>query len=194
MFTGIIRATSTIVGIEEKEGNRVYQLLAPPEWSLSLGQSICIDGVCSTVISCADGVFEVLHMPQTLSCTTSSSYVVGSLVNLEQSLTLQDFVDGHLVSGHVDAVTTLVALLREEDGSVKMTFQIPKELDSFIVAKGSICLNGVSLTVAMRDHDTFTVALIPYTLSHTNLGVLQEGAEVNIEVDLVARYILSNRT
>lgn len=188
MFTGIIRAVSPILSLSMKNENRVARISTPEKWKLELGQSIAIDGVCSTVTKLDDTSFEVYWMPETLLKTTTGSLVEGQSVNLERSLTLQDFVDGHLVQGHVDTRGTVSDISKTTDGGTRITVEVPPTLKKFIAEKGSISVNGVSLTVAAESKNTFTVALIPYTLEHTTLGILKNGSPVNIEVDMMARY------
>ena len=188
MFTGIIRAVSPVISVVPRNGNLVAQIETPANWELSLGQSIAVDGVCSTVTNIGPGFFEVVWIPETIAKTTVGSYTAGSKVNLERSLTLQDFVDGHIVQGHVDS-RAKVAQIATEDGATRVTVEVPTDLTQFIAQKGSICINGVSLTVAAKDGPLATVALIPYTLEHTNLGLLKEGDMINLEVDMIARYL-----
>lgn len=188
MFTGIIRAVSPVISVTSKDGNLIATISTPSAWKLELGQSVAIDGVCSTVTQLGSDHFQVVWMAETIAKTTVGSLTAGSPVNLERSLTLQDFVDGHIVQGHVDS-RAKVSSVQEEAGSTRITIDVPSELTKFVAHKGSICINGVSLTVAAKEGSHATVACIPYTLEHTNLGKLREGAEVNLEVDMIARYI-----
>ncbi len=189
MFTGIIRSVSPVVSIRTEGVNTVARIRIPENWQLDLGQSVAIDGVCSTITKKDSDTFEVDWMPETLAKTTAGSLKEGSMVNLERSLTLQDFVDGHLVQGHVDGRGTVTKIEKDTQEGTVLSVSITGELIPFIAKKGSVAINGVSLTVTAIQGSTLSVALIPYTLEHTNLGLLKEGDEVNIEVDMMARYI-----
>ena len=161
----------------------------PRSWKLSIGQSISVDGVCSTVVARGKGFFDVEYMPETLSKTTAGAFAPMRMVNLERSLTVRDFIDGHIVQGHVDAAIRVVGI-EEQKGSRRVSVAIPAHLRKFVVPQGSVALNGVSLTIARVSGARATVALIPHTLTHTNLGFLKSGDMINIEVDLIARYII----
>jgi riboflavin synthase len=193
MFTGIIQATSKVT-VAKKAGTVVQVRITKPQkptaWKLALGQSISIDGICSTVTAQRKNEFEVEYMPETLLKTTAGSFEKDTLVNLERSLTLSDFIDGHVVQGHVDA-RAKVAAVEIEGNTRRITIELPKDLVRYVAALGSIAINGVSLTVARLSGTKATVALIPHTLTHTNLGQLKAGDRVNIEVDVMARYIVA---
>jgi riboflavin synthase len=187
MFSGIIQATEKVKSATTSRGIRRVRIGKPGRWKLSLGQSIAVDGVCSTVVKSGATFFDVEYMSETLAKTTASTFVKGRPVNLERSLKLGDLVDGHFVQGHVDGCATVASI--ESDGdSRRITCTLPHEFMRFIPPRGSITLNGVSLTVARSGEREFTVALIPHTLSHTNLRLLRVGDVVNVETDLVARY------
>lgn len=188
MFTGIIQAVVPVLSGVKRGECLAVRLKKPAGWKLVLGQSITVDGICSTVTKRGTSFFEVEYMPETLRKTTAPSFEKGSQVNLERSLTLRDYIDGHLVSGHVDARATVHAI-KVVGETKEITFIVPKAFAKFIVDKGSITLNGISLTVVWAKKDTVAVALIPYTLTHTNLGLLKRGDQVNMEVDTVARYV-----
>jgi riboflavin synthase len=192
MFTGIIQAKAKVKQAKPSEGNIRAEIEKPKEWKFAKGQSIAVDGICSTVVMSNAKVFAVEYMPETLSKTTAGEFDTGSIVNLERSLTLKTFIDGHLVQGHVDGVGT-VSNIDTKGGGYLVTVSIPKPLLKYIAALGSIALNGVSLTVARLKGKEATVALIPHTLSYTNLGALTKGSRVNIEVDLIARYLEASR-
>ncbi len=188
MFTGIIQALVPIVSMTPHGACLLVRVKKPADWQLVLGQSITVDGVCSTVTKLGATYFEVEYMPETLKKSTAGSFEKNSLVNLERSLTLSDYVDGHLVAGHVDA-RGKVSAIKVAGETKEITISIPRELTKYVVTKGSIALNGISLTVMSIKGTAMTVALIPYTLAHTNLGLLKKGDLVNIEVDTVARYV-----
>lgn len=190
MFTGIIQSVASVVSASLKEECLCVRIKKPAGWKLSLGQSISIDGVCSTVTLLRSSFFEVAYMPETLVKTTVGLFQKNTEVNLERSLTPRDFIDGHLVSGHVDARGVIQKI--ERKGSTKeITITVSKELKKYIATKGSVTMNGVSLTVARAEKNMFRVALIPYTLAHTNLGSLTKGDSVNVEIDMMARYVVN---
>ena len=190
MFTGIISNTAAIKDVQERGSGRSVRIDKPQRWKLRVGQSISIDGICSTVTNISKSYFEVEYMPETLRKTTVSTFAIGRRVNLERSLTLKDAVDGHLVQGHIDAVGKIAKIEKEGDSAL-YTVTIAEFLEKYVALHGSISLNGVSLTVARKRRGTFTVALIPLTLQHTNLGLSRVGSLVNIEVDLLARYAVA---
>lgn len=188
MFTGIIQSVMPVLAASKKEACLVVRLKKPSGWKVVLGQSITVDGICSTVTKVGASFFEVEYMPETLDKTTAGDFAAGRWVNLERSLTLRDYIDGHLVSGHVDARGKTMQV-KGEDNTKRISFEVPQVLAKYIAKKGSITVNGISLTVADVKKNVFTVALIPYTLEHTNLGLIQKGDAVNIEIDTVARYV-----
>lgn len=188
MFTGIIRATAVVKKVGERRLGRLVAVAAPRGWKFEKGASIAVDGICSTVVRQGNGFFEVAYMPETLRATTAESFAKRTIVNLEQPLKIGGTLDGHFVQGHVDGVAT-VARIALRGGSREITFHIPRELGKFIAYKGSITINGVALTVARAKGSECTVALIPYTLAHTNLGALKVGDHANVEIDLIARYL-----
>jgi riboflavin synthase len=156
---------------------------------LGRGQSVAVDGVCLTVAGSGPGWFEAVLSPETLSRTTLGRRAVGDRVNLERSLRLGDRLGGHLVQGHVDGVGVVEAVAREGSGS-RVTVRFPPGLEDLIVHKGSIAVDGVSLTVARRFGDRFEVALIPETLLVTGLGACRPGTPVNLEVDMLGRFVV----
>jgi riboflavin synthase len=188
MFTGIIRATAPVVSVRMRGGNHVVAITAPRGWKLREGSSVAIDGICSTVVRNARGTFEVVYMPETLRMTTAASFEKGTVVNLEEPLRVGDALDGHFVQGHVDGAAAVARIARTGD-SREITFRVPPGLRKCVAQKGSITVNGVALTVARMEGGDCTVALIPYTLVSTNLGALRENDRVNLEADLIARYL-----
>jgi riboflavin synthase alpha subunit len=153
------------------------------------GASIAVDGVCLTVVESGAGWFETVVSPETMSRTTLGRLAQGDTVNLERALRVGDRLDGHLVQGHVDA-TGRIEETRPEGSGVRMRVALPGELEPFVVLKGSIAVDGVSLTIATRIQGAFEVALIPATLKATGLGRKTAGALVNLEVDLIGRYVV----
>ena len=187
MFTGIIEVRGTVHAVRERSGTLRIEITKPRKWKLRHGESIAIDGICSTVIAGTDSSFAIEYIQETLSKTTAGAFKKGSVVNLERSLTLKTRLDGHVVQGHVDDRASIVDISKV-DGAFTLAIKLPKELVPYAPPRGAITVNGVSLTVARASGATITVAIIPYTLAHTNLEMLAKGDRVNIEVDLMARY------
>ena len=192
MFTGIVTALGTIRSIDPIGGGKDMRLVIHAPWedtaSIALGASIACSGCCLTAVELGADWFAVDVSADTLSCTTMGTWTVGSQVNLERSLKVGDELGGHIVSGHVDGVGRTISAV-PENGSVRWTFQVPVELSRFIAEKGSVAINGVSLTVNAVRGDTFGVNIIPHTASVTSFGTLQPGDAVNIEIDMLARYV-----
>ncbi len=188
MFTGLIQDLGTVVAIEQiGAAARVHVRteLAP---ELAPGDSIAVNGVCLTAIDPDDIGFTADAIPQTLANTTTGELAEGDLVNLELALRASDRLGGHLVQGHVDSVATVVAA-RGEDLGRRLTLQLPEPLMAFVVDRGSITLDGVSLTVAAVAGNRVDVALIPETLERTTFGFAHEGSRINVEVDAMAKQI-----
>lgn len=189
MFTGIITEQGEIKAILQQAENRRFQIKASPFFCAKvLGASIAVDGVCLTLVAADQETFTVEAVPETLSRTLCGLYGVGAKVNLEGSLTLGAEISGHLVAGHVDTVTS-VQVLHSDHGEIKIVFPLPAALKTLIAFKGSVAINGVSLTVSELQNDSFAVTVIPHTAQNTNLGGLKNGAAVNLEVDYLARYV-----
>jgi riboflavin synthase alpha subunit len=190
MFTGIIKATAKVKEAKAEKGLYRVTMEKPPGWKLSLGESIAVDGICSTVVAKDAKSFAVQYIPETLLKTTAGSFTKGTKRNLERSLTMQTLIDGHLLQGHVDA-RTQVSRVEKKGGAYLVSILLPSALLPLIAPLGSIAINGVSLTVARRKGKEATIALIPHTLEHTNLGELRKGSSVNVETDLIARYLVN---
>jgi riboflavin synthase len=190
MFTGIVKAIGRIARIEPLGGDtRLHIDAVTLDLSdVGIGDSICVSGVCLTAIALDGTQFAADVSNETLACTTLGMLQSGKGVNLEKSLRLADRLGGHLVSGHVDAVGRVVAI--EADArSQRWTFDLPVPLARYVAAKGSVCIDGVSLTVNEVDGNRFGVNLIPHTVEVTTFRDKQAGDTVNIEVDLIARYV-----
>jgi len=190
MFTGIILDIGHIYSIQqrEKDASMVFSThLDTSVWAL--GDSIAVDGCCLTItdFQAPDRFGAVLSL-ETLECTHFGDAETGQLVNLEPALKAGDALGGHMVSGHVDGIGQILSVETVGEHS-QMCISIPRKLCRYAVVKGSITVNGVSLTVNEVDAESFTVNLIPHTLSHTNLGALQQGHQVNIETDIIGRYV-----
>ncbi len=189
MFTGIIREVGIVRHLRRSPSGASLEIRAPRSAPrLVTGGSVAVDGACLTVASLAADSFTGDVVPETLSRTTLGERRGGERVNLELPLTLAQPLDGHLVQGHVDGVGT-VRSVDTRGGQWTTTIELPDELRPFVAEKGSIAINGVSLTVAAIAGSAFSVALIPTTLNETNLKDLKVGSRVNLEVDLMARYI-----
>jgi len=190
MFTGIILAKGRIISLSQREGDLELGIDAAglDVARIAIGDSVCVQGVCLTVTRKQDAAFFADVSRESLSKTTLGKLKVGSHVNLEPSLRAGDALGGHMVSGHVDAVGHLMRL-DQDARSWRLEFELPPSLTRFVAAKGSICLNGVSLTVNNVDGRRFDVNIIPHTHAVTTLGELRAGDEVNIEIDVVARYL-----
>jgi riboflavin synthase len=190
MFTGIIIATGRLASIDERAGDLRLgiEAAALDPARLGLGESVSVQGVCLTVVERKDAVFYADVSRETMAKTTLGMLGQGSRVNLEPALRAGDALGGHMVSGHVDAVGRLTAT-HADARSWRMQFELPAELMRFVAPKGSICINGVSLTVNQVGGRLFDVNIIPHTYEVTTLGELAVGAGVNIEIDLIARYL-----
>lgn len=188
MFSGIVETTSLVLAVEDISGRRSAVIRKPRAWRLREGESVCVEGVCSTVQTVKPAAFQVIYMPETLRRSTLAGLRCGSFVNLERSLTLQSLIGGHLVQGHVDAVAQVVKT-RKDGAAMVYEFAAPRRILRYIVEKGSVAIDGVSLTVTSVSRNSFAVSLLEYTLSHTTLGKKGRGSHVNIEVDIIAKYV-----
>lgn len=187
MFTGLVECTGRVVGLTPEGGCQAVTVSCPFAAELAIGQSVAVDGACLTVSALADGAFRVLMTAETVS-RGGSSLQVGKRVNLERALKLGVRLDGHLVLGHVDGTARVVSL-RRSGSSALLTVLIPNELRRYVAVKGSVALDGVSLTVASFEGGAASVAVIPQTLDDTTLGERRSGDLINLEVDVIARYL-----
>jgi len=188
MFTGIIEALGTVEGIEREGSNVHFTLKSPISSELRIDQSVSHDGVCLTIVDAGDGYHTVTAVEETLYRSNLRLWRSGRVVNLERSLMWGGRLDGHLVQGHVDDVAVCTGI-ETRDGSWYFTFKYTPTPEHLLVDKGSICLNGVSLTVVTPHDDAFSVAIIPYTWAHTNFQHLRVGDHVNVEFDVIGKYI-----
>lgn len=187
MFTGLITARGTLARIEQ-QGDVTMHIATPKGFPLTMGASIACDGICLTVIEILANGFAAQLSAETMRCTNAGSWKVGSTINLEPSLAVGDRLGGHFVSGHVDGLA--VAIHTEPSGdSTVWTFEAPESLAKFIAAKGSVTLNGVSLTVNTVEKNLFSVNIIAHTASVTGFGSMKLLDKVNLEVDMLARYV-----
>lgn len=189
MFTGIIQTTGTIKKIETRADIKIISIYAPTiAPSKKIGDSIAIDGACLTITAVNGENFSVEAVPETIKKTVVKNYSNGARVNLENPLRIGDTLDGHFVSGHVDFVGTIKKI--ETTGESKtLNISFSESMAKFFAIKGSVTINGVSLTISKLKSNTFEVSLIPQTLKTTNLDEIKEESQVNIEVDLLSRYL-----
>ncbi len=188
MFTGIVTHIGEIVAVEQRGDARVEIRAGFDMASLAIGASVACAGCCLTVVAKTAATFSVDVSAETLSKTTLRNWQTGTRVNLERAVRLGDELGGHIVSGHVDGVGDIVSR-RDEGDSRRYTIRVPLNLARFIAPKGSVTLDGTSLTVNEAGRDTFGVNIIPHTLKVTTWGELREGDAVNVEIDMLARYV-----
>ena len=190
MFTGLIEGVGQVVALEPRGGDMRLRIAVGslPFADVALGESIAVSGVCLTVIEFDAGAFAADASTETLALTTLGGMAVGQAVNLERAMRPTDRLGGHLVSGHVDGVGRVLSI-HDDARAQRWRFSAPQALSKYIASKGSICVDGVSLTVNAVDDEGFEVALIPHTVAHTAFSTTPVGAKVNLEIDLVARYV-----
>jgi riboflavin synthase len=188
MFSGIVERVGDVTRAERDATGLRLAVHTGFDRPLAAGESIAVNGVCLTIERASAGVFEAFAIPETLDKTNLGSLRAGSRVNLERALRVGDPLGGHWVQGHVDAVASVVSV-RRDGPDVRVGVELPVALRPFVAPKGSIAIDGVSLTVAALDGPVVVVALIPYTLEHTISSDYREGSRANLEVDLVARYL-----
>ena len=188
MFTGLVEATGKVTKISRREDITRLTVTAPFCGEISRGDSICVSGVCTTVVELDTATFTVELTEETMRVSRFERIGLGALVNLERALPATGRLDGHIVAGHVDGTGTVVSL-RKGKAAAELRVSVPEETARYIVYKGSICVDGISLTVASVAGNEFSVAVIPETLSCTTLGSLAAGDMVNIETDIIARYV-----
>lgn len=190
MFTGIIECLGTIEKRIESGSNVDLIVSSPISKELKVDQSIAHNGVCLTVVHCADGRHTVTVIKESLDRSIIGDLDEGDLVNLERCLTMNGRLDGHMVQGHVDTTVECTQVI-EEDGSWRYRFRMPDQAQ-LLVPKGSICINGVSLTISDLGETHFEVSIIPYTFEHTTFSLLRTGMRVNIEYDVLGKYVERN--
>lgn len=189
MFTGLVEEVGVVRALEMRsDGGRLRVGAARVVAGLALGDSVAVDGACLTVVAIHEDAFDVDAVAETLRRTALGDRAVGDRVNLERAVRLGDRLGGHLVQGHVDGTGRIEAIVEEGIGA-RVTVSAASEILRYVVEKGSITVDGVSLTVAARDTVGFAVAIIPHTLTETTLGQASAGRRVNLEVDLVAKYV-----
>ena len=194
MFTGIIETLGKVVDLQKDQGNLHITVESAISAELKIDQSVAHNVVCLTVVAVADGIHTVTAIEETLNKTSIGYLEVGNLVNLERCMQMNARLDGHIVQGHVDQTAKCIGF-KELDGSWEYTFEYDATIGNVTVEKGSICVNGISLTVFNSQANSFSVAIIPYTFEHTNLQHVREGSVVNLEFDIIGKYVarLMNR-
>lgn len=194
MFSGLVQGTGKVQKLEKK-GETIELTIAPTSpvllEELVVGDSVAINGTCLTVVGQTGTSFHVTLMPQTFEKTTFKDLQPGDLVNLERSLQVGDRLEGHIVTGHVDEVTVVQAVTPNEN-AIEVRFALPVRLANQVVPQGSVAINGVSLTVMNTGADWFSVGLIPHTQTVTNLDDLRVGSRVNLETDILGKYVAAN--
>jgi riboflavin synthase len=188
MFTGIIETLGILEKVTESGGNRSFYIRSAVTPELKVDQSLAHNGICLTVEEIEGNIYRVTAIAETLSKTNAGHWQAGNLVNLERAMLMNGRLDGHLVQGHVDAVGTCMSV-EDQDGSWLYQFSFPPSFASLVIEKGSITVNGVSLTAFNVTRDSFSVAIIPYTYEHTNLKEVKKDTTVNLEFDMVGKYI-----
>jgi riboflavin synthase len=188
MFTGIIENTGSIIKAVPNGENLSFWVDSPISNELKIDQSLSHNGVCLTVEEVLNGSHRVTAIQETISKTNVGQWKPGDIINLERCLPFQGRIDGHIVQGHVDAKATCTSIT-DKDGSWLFQFNYPQSFAHLVIEKGSICLNGISLTAFMVEGNSFAVAIIPYTYEHTNMKSINVGDEVNVEFDIIGKYL-----
>lgn len=190
MFTGIIKKVSDVQKISWRNGSFFAEIKIPKGWKIKIGESVSVNGVCSTVKKTGKSIFVVEYMPETVKKTTAFDFKEGTPVNLERSLRVGDLMDGHIVQGHVDTTGEIMGIKKLNQIKV-IRIKVPAAFMKFLAPKGSVSVDGISLTIVESKKDWFSVSLVSYTLENTNLGKIKVGEKVNIEVDAIAKYIFN---
>lgn len=188
MFTGIIETLAKVEKIEKENSNVHFTFSSPITHELKIDQSVAHNGVCLTVVSISNNNYTVTAIQETLSRTNLGELKNGDLVNIERCMPANGRFDGHIVQGHVDT-TAICKEITDLNGSWEFTFEYAENEKNITVEKGSITINGVSLTVVKSDSNKFSVCIIPYTFEHTNFKQIQKGTKVNLEFDIIGKYI-----
>jgi len=189
MFTGIIETTGFIKNISVTGSNRTFWIESPISQELKIDQSVSHSGICLTIEEMNHTSHKVTAIEETAQKSNIEAWKIGDIINLERSLKLESRLDGHFVQGHVDSVANCMDIT-EKAGSWEYQFRFPKKFAELVIEKGSICVNGIGLTAFDVKKKSFKVAIIPYTYEHTNIKTIQKGDSVNIEFDLLGKYIL----
>ena len=188
MFTGIIEALGRVESIADEGSGRIFWISSPISRDLKPDQSLSHNGACLTIEQVSDHQHRITAVDETLKKTNLGNWLVGDTVNLERCMQINSRLDGHLVQGHVDTIGTCVEIL-PKNGSTEYRFSFPLTFSSLIIEKGSICINGISLTCYDVTQNQFTVAIIPFTFEHTNMKEVKINSTVNLEFDVIGKYI-----
>lgn len=188
MFSGIVEGLGTLKKVEKQNENLHFFIESPFTAELKIDQSVAHNGACLTVVEISEDFYKVTAIKETVSKTNLGNLRAGDKINLERCMRLNDRLDGHIVQGHVDSVGKCV-MVEDQNGSWLLTFEFPIEKKNLIVDKGSVCVNGVSLTVVNPGLTHFSVAIIPYTFEHTNFHGIKPGTLVNLEFDIIGKYL-----
>ena len=188
MFTGIIETTGIIKEVITAGTNKTFWIESPISKELTIDQSVAHSGVCLTVEEINNGTHRVTAIEETLKKTNLNQCKINAVINLERCLQMNGRLDGHIVQGHVDTIATCTNVLVKE-GSWEYSFRFDSEFAGLVIEKGSASINGISLTIFNVLQDEFTVAIIPYTFNHTNIKFIQKGDEINIEFDMIGKYV-----
>ncbi len=188
MFTGIIEALGEVTSIESSGSNLTFWISSSISNELKIDQSISHNGVCLTVEEVSPGKHRVTAIAETLQKTNLGNLKAGDLLNLERCMTMNGRIDGHIVQGHVDCTATCTRII-EKEGSWEFQFEFERKFKSLLIEKGSVCINGTSLTVFNLTDNSFQVAIIPFTYEHTNIHQLKLNDSVNIEFDMIGKYV-----
>jgi riboflavin synthase len=189
MFTGIIETTGIVKQVISKGSNKTFWVASSLSSGLKPEQSVSHNGVCLTIEEVSENTHRVTAVDETLKKTNLGNWKTGTRINLERCLQLNDRLDGHFVQGHADATATCMKI-KEKDGSREYVFRFPGKFADLVIEKGSVCVNGISLTSFNVKNKSFTVTIVPYTLEHTNMNELQAGDTVNLEFDMLGKYLL----
>ncbi len=188
MFTGIIETTGVLKSISKQKNNLYLEIQSEISKQLKVDQSVSHNGICLTVVKKTNKTHFVTAVKETIDKSNIGALQLGDLINLERALVLGDRLDGHLVSGHIDRKSKIINQ-RDQNGSTEFIIELDPHFKKFIIEKGSITINGISLTVSKLKNKTFSVFIIPYTLEHTNLKLIKKGDFVNVEFDIIGKYI-----
>jgi riboflavin synthase len=188
MFTGIIEALGEIKEVSKHQSNCIFYVRSELSSELKIDESVIHNGVCLTVENIENDIYRITAIEETLKKTNAGNWKTNDLINLERAMKINDRLDGHIVQGHIDG-TGICIHKENKEGSVEFTFQYNENFAALIIEKGSICVNGVSLTAFNVSKDNFTVAIIPYTFAHTNFHSIKENDLVNLEFDILGKYV-----
>jgi riboflavin synthase len=188
VFTGIIEAFGKIKDISIDKSNRTFYIKSELASQLKIDESVSHNGICLTAENIKNDIYQITAIEETLKKTNAGNWEKNDLINMERAMRINDRLDGHIVQGHVDG-TGICISKKNKEGSIEFTFEYDEKFAALIIEKGSICVNGVSLTAFNVTQNEFTVAIIPYTFSHTNFHLLDENNVVNLEFDILGKYV-----